>query len=60
MNEKFTEYMLVMSELVKVSSLSNPLELCSDHFSCWLCRPYGINKDLTVWFDGARPAPKYV
>jgi hypothetical protein len=62
MNEKFTEYMLVMSELVRVSSLSNLLDLCSDHFPGWLCWPGGINKDLTVWLDGARrrPAPKYI
>jgi hypothetical protein len=36
------------------------LELCSDHFPSWLHQPEGINKDPTVWLDGARPPPKYV
>jgi hypothetical protein len=48
--------LLVMSGLVKFLSLSNSLELCSDHFPSWLCRPGGINKDPTVWPDGARPS----
>ncbi len=25
-----------------------------------LCQPWGINKDATIWLDGARPPPKYV
>jgi len=33
------------------------LELCSDHFSSWLCYPGGLNKDCTVWLEGARPLP---
>jgi hypothetical protein len=32
----------------------------TDHFPCWLHQPEGINKDLTVWLDGARPPSKYV
>jgi hypothetical protein len=50
----------VMSEFVKFFSLSNPSELCSDHFHTWLCQPGGINKDPTSWLDGATPPPKYV
>jgi len=46
-----------MSELVKFLSLSNPLGLCSDHFSG---QPEGINKDPTVWLDGAKPTLRYV
>ncbi len=48
-----------MSELVKLSSLSNPLELCSDHFSGQLCWSGGIKKDPTVWLDVALPPLKY-
>ncbi len=37
---------------IMVGSLLNPLELCPDHFPC-----RGVlNKDPTVWRDGARPA----
>ncbi len=45
--------------LVKFLSLSNPLELCSDHFPGWLCWLGGISKDPTVWLDRVRPPPKY-
>ncbi len=48
------------NELVKFSGWSNPLDWCSDHFPCWLHWPGDINKDLTVWLDGARLPPKYV
>jgi hypothetical protein len=44
-------------ELVKFLSLS---ELWSAHFPTWLCQPGGINKDLAVWLDRARPHRKYV
>jgi hypothetical protein len=47
----------IMSYIVKFCSLSNPLELCPDHFFSW---PGGINKYSTVWLDGARPPPKYI
>ncbi len=40
--------------LIKFLSLSNPLEQCSDPF------PVGINKDHTVWLDGAGPPPWYI
>jgi len=36
------------------------LELGSDHFHNCLHQPGGINRDPTVWLDGARPHPKYV
>ncbi len=49
-----------MSEFVEFLSLSNPSELCSENFPDWLCQPEDINKDQTVWLDGARPPPKYV
>ena len=39
---------LVMSEMVKFLTLSNPLELCSDNFFGQLCQPEGINKDPIV------------
>jgi hypothetical protein len=29
--------------------LSNPLELCLDHFSSWLCCPGVINEVYTTW-----------
>ncbi len=51
---------LVMHELVEFVSLSNPLELCSDHFHARLCQPAGIIKDPSVWLDGAGPPPKYI
>ncbi len=51
---------MVMSELLKFLSLSNPSDLCSDLFIAKLCRPGVINKDPTVWLNGARPHPKYV
>ncbi len=38
----------VMYMLVKFFSLSNPLKLCSDPFPARLCRPWSIEKDLTV------------
>ncbi len=40
--------------------MSNSLELCTYHFPGWLRWPGGINKDPTVWVDGARPPNKYV
>jgi hypothetical protein len=49
-----------MSELIEYLSLANPFELCSDHFPCLFFQPVGINKDPTVWPDGARPPPKNV
>jgi hypothetical protein len=39
-------------------NLSNPLELCLEHFTNLLCQPGGISKDPTVWLDGARPPPR--
>jgi hypothetical protein len=53
--ERETHNILEMSKLVKFLSLSNPLELCSHHFSSRLHRPVGIIKDPTVWLDGAIP-----
>ena len=50
---------MVMSELVKLLCLFNPVELHSDHFPAWLHWPRGIAKDPTVWLDGARPPPEY-
>ncbi len=49
-----------MHELVEFVSLSNPLELCSDHFHARLRQPAGIIKDPSVWLDGAGPPPKYI
>jgi hypothetical protein len=49
-----------MFEFVEFLSLSNPLELCSDHFSGWQSWPGGTNEDLTFWLDAARLPPKYV
>jgi hypothetical protein len=49
-----------MCEFVKFLTLSNPLEQGSDHFCCRLCLPGSINKDPTVWLDGARPPSKYI
>jgi hypothetical protein len=40
--------------LIKFLSLSNPSELCPGYFPGQLCWPMGINKDPTVWLDGAR------
>ncbi len=51
---------LLMSELVEFSSLSNLLELCSDHFTTCLHWLGGINKDPTIWLDEARPPFKHV
>jgi hypothetical protein len=51
---------MVMSELVEFLSLSNPLELCSDHFPNWLYQQGGIYKDPTVWIDGASPPQKHI
>jgi hypothetical protein len=45
---------MVISELVKFFSLTNPVEPCSDHFNDRLPRPRGINKDPTVWLDGTK------
>jgi hypothetical protein len=47
----------LMSEFVKFLSLSNRLELCSDQFSSRFHWAGGINKDPTVWLDGALPPP---
>ncbi len=49
-----------MTELVEFLRWSNPLELCLDHFPGQLSSPGCINKDPTVWLDGARPPPKYI
>ncbi len=49
-----------MTELVEFLSLSNPLEVCLDHFTGQLSSSGCINKDPTVWLDGARPPPKYI
>ena len=43
-----------VDNLRKCLSVSNPLEICSDHFTRWLCLPVGINKDPAVWINGAR------
>ncbi len=51
---------LVMCKLFKFSSLSNPLKLRWDHLPSRQSRPWGNNKDPTVWLDGARPPPRYV
>jgi hypothetical protein len=48
----------VMSELVNFLSLSNPLELLSDHFLCQITLLGGIYKDFSIWLDGARPPPE--
>ncbi len=34
------------------------MELCPDHFSGWPHRPGVLNKDPTIWLDGARPPTK--
>jgi hypothetical protein len=39
---------LVLPKFVKFSSLSNPIELCSDHFPSQLCQLGYINEDPTV------------
>jgi hypothetical protein len=44
---------VVMSELVKILTLSNPLEQCSNYVSGQLSGPDGINKYPIVWLDGA-------
>ncbi len=44
-----------LSKLAEFLSLSNPLEPCSDHIPGRLLWPEGINKDLALWLDGARP-----
>jgi hypothetical protein len=49
-----------MPESLQFFSRSNLLELRSDHFQVWLCRPAGINKDSSVWVEGVRPPLKYV
>ncbi len=44
--------------MVQISgSLSNPLKLCVDHLPDWVRWPGVLNKDPTVWSDGARPTP---
>ncbi len=40
-----------------IGSLSNPLELCSDHFHGQHCRPGVLYKDPADWPAGARPPP---
>ncbi len=35
-NEALVSFFLVMSDLVKFFSLSDPLEVCSGHFPSWL------------------------
>jgi hypothetical protein len=49
-----------VSELVNFSSLSNRLELSSDHFSDWLCWPFSIKKDPPVSLDGAKLLLKFI
>ncbi len=49
-----------MSHLVKIFSLPNPLEPCSDYFAGWLCKPGSMHKYLTVWLVGARQPLRYV
>ncbi len=56
----FALFKLVISELVKFLSLSNPLELLSNNFPGLLHRPGGINIDPTAWLDGARPPDTYI
>jgi hypothetical protein len=46
-----------LATLVCPSHSSNPLELCSDHFTNRLCWQRVFYKDPTVWLDGARPPP---
>ncbi len=41
----------------KIGSLSNPIFLWRIHCSVWLCQPGDLNKDPTVWLDGARQRP---
>ncbi len=43
---------MLMFQLVKFLSLSNPLELCLDYFSSQLYQHGNINKDPTVWLNG--------
>jgi hypothetical protein len=51
----------LISKLIKFSSLSNVLQLCSDHFLIRFCQTGGIIMDPAVWLDEARPPPpKYV
>jgi hypothetical protein len=40
-------------------SFSNPLELCSKHIPAGFAGQGGINKDCTIWLDGAKIPPKY-
>ncbi len=40
-----------------IGSSFNPLELCSDHFLAGFAGQGVLNKDQTVWLDGARPTP---
>jgi hypothetical protein len=42
----------------QIGSQSNQFELCSDHFSAMFGGHGVLNKDPTVWLDGARPPPK--
>jgi hypothetical protein len=49
-----------MPELVEFVSLSKQLELRSDHFPGQRSQPRGINKDPTVWLDGARAPLKHI
>ncbi len=51
----FLRFFRVMTVLVKFLSLSNPLKPGSDNFIGRLSQPRGLNKDPTVWLDGARP-----
>ncbi len=48
-----------MFDLVEFSSLSNPFELGSDNFPSSHGKPGGINKEPTVWLEGAIPPPMY-
>jgi hypothetical protein len=60
MQQKWSIPRIDIVQNVKFSSLSNPLELCSDHFIGQRCQPGGINKDPTIWIDGARLPLKYI
>ncbi len=46
----------VSSTTSKVENLTQDFEVCPPRLR-W---PRGINKDLTVWLNGARPLPKYI
>jgi hypothetical protein len=54
---------LAIPKVVEISSFSNPLEIVLDDFPTRVCQPallITVNKDTTVWVDGARPPSRYV